>query len=256
MIKSYRQFNESKFALDFEESSEWQDVKQKHSLGDSTLKDYFTDLIDDRGFEVVRIIPQMFTLESGLKIKYTITFSRMIDNPTNKHYFASSETYLNFLNEQSEDLEVLNNCLKRIQDSEDLEIESNGITNIPFFGAGENLKENTQFEIRIRLVQKVVTNDLVDAKSKFHSQTNPARESLEKIIKLLEEKGVKEARQLVTTNIVEGDCILYGFLTDDEIIVVGNFYFDGEKLLIDDSEINLAVKAYKNGDCKDALQSE
>ncbi len=94
------------------------------------------------------------------------------------------------------------------------------------------------------------------AKSKFYSQTNPARESLEKIIKLLEERGVKEARRLVTTNIVEGDCILYGFLTDDEIIVVGNFYFDGEKLLIDDSEINLAVKAYKNGDCKHALQSE
>ncbi len=59
-----------------------------------------------------------------------LLFVRVIDNPTNKQYFASSETYLNFLNEQSEDLEVLNNCLKRIQDSEDLEIESNGITNI------------------------------------------------------------------------------------------------------------------------------
>ena len=105
------------------------DVIKKNAISDSELKDYFTDLTDDRGFIIDdKIITQMYATDSGIKLCYKIAISKLVNNPVNNLHRATLETYLKFLNEQAEDIKVLNDCLSRIQKSEDLESTSTDIT--------------------------------------------------------------------------------------------------------------------------------
>jgi hypothetical protein len=64
-----------------------------------------------------------------------------------------------------------------------------------------------------------------------------------------------EARQLIDTNhIVDDDeeIIIFGFLTDDEIIEVGRFT-DEDGLILNDSELKRAIQSYHDGYCQETL---
>jgi hypothetical protein len=75
------------------------------------------------------------------------------------------------------------------------------------------------------------------------------------LIKELDRGGVIEARELIDTNLTvddDNEITLFGFLTDDEIIVVAKFTSDG-KFIIDDSELYRAIKYYHKGYCQEIL---
>lgn len=253
MLKSFRQFNES-YVIHFEESQEFQDVKSKHKLSNDVIKDYFTDLIDERGFEIKDINCGMdgSSITNKIQLRYHISVIKKVQNPiTDRH--LEVDNYLNFLEELVKDIKLTNECISRISGSEELNLKFNRISSVPFCGAANN---SGDFEIRIVLAQDIETNDLNIARDKFEKNDSPVKQAYDKLVKILVKEGVKEAKMLIDIqNIEEEECIMFGFLTNDEIIVLADYHYNDPNvgLVIQDSEIIRAITHYQNGYCSEYL---
>ena len=253
MIKSFTQFNESK-SIHFEESDEFKSVMEKNRLSDSTIKDYFTDLIDERGFEI-EINCRMGIIEGGIKIYYQISVVKNIQNPTEKNSIKANN-YLNFLNEQVKDIHLINECISRLSQSEDLNFDFNNMLQVPFWGAGNNSKDSSEFNIVIQLTQEIETNDLNIARDKFEKTDSPIKQAYDKIVKILKDNEVVDAERLIDTqDIEEYEYMMFGFLTNDEIIVIADYHYNDPKVgvVIHNHELERAIKYYKNGQCNEYL---
>ena len=266
MIKSFQKFNESK-TIYFEDSEEFYSVEDRHKLSDSLIKDYFTDLVDD-GFEI-QIAVEMKAQSKvedvemsadGIRLSYLINLSKKVNNPNETaKYNINLKKYSDFLDLQSNYIKIFDDCCDRICKSEDLNINTKFILNIPFWGAGNSNKELDDFKLSARFYSYVVTNDLIEAKKKFESTDSPIKQAYDKIVKMLKDKGVLEANRLIDTqDVEENEFVMFGFLTNDEIIVLADFYYEESQtskdgLIIHYEELDRAVKDYKDGHCSDYL---
>lgn len=268
-IFKWSKFLESK-TIHFENSEEFYQIEDKYRLPDSLIKDYFTDLIDE-GFEI-RIAAEMFSQQKiegtkmsddGIKISYHIYFTKKIENPTSEYSrTTNSDKYKDFLNNQLNYISIFDECSDRIIKSEDLDVRTNKtIVEIPFTGAGNNLKEFGTFELRLSMYHYIITNDLIEAKKRFQKTDSPVKQAHEKVVKMLKERGVIEAERLIDSqDIEELGFVSFGFLTNDEIIVIADFYHEDEedlndkdRLVIHYDELDRAVKSYEEGYCSDNL---
>jgi len=269
MIKSFQKFNESK-TIYFEESEEFFSVKDKHRMSDSVIKDYFTDLVDD-GFEIKIVVDMKAQSKiedveisvDGIRLSYLINLSKKVNNPCETAIYLSRsinlKKYSDFIELQSNYIKIFDDCCDRICKSEDLNINTKFILNIPFWGAGGSNKELDDFKLSARFYSYVSTNDLIEAKKKFESTDTPIKKVYDKISKMLKDKGVLEADRLIDTqDVEEHEFIMFGFLTNDEIIVLADFYYENPQtskdgLIIHYEEIARAVRYYKDGYCSDYL---
>jgi hypothetical protein len=255
MIKSFKSFFESKNAIYFEDSEDFNQVKLKHRFSDQTIKDYFSDLIDS-DFEM-KIICGLFDKGGdGFILNYVIALTKNYTNPLEPgKNSTSNKNYLKYLNNLTNDLQSIEDCTNLFKTSEDLDNEIIDIQGIPFSGAGANQKETDVLRVIIKVSQVVKSNDLVNARNKFQNSKTPLKVAYENLIKQLDRGGVMEARQLIDTNhIVDDDeeIIIFGFLTDDEIIEVGRFT-DEDGLILYDSELKRAIQSYHDGYCQETL---
>lgn len=256
MIKSFKSFFESKNAIYFEDSEDFNQVKLKHRFSDQTIKDYFSDLIDS-DFEM-KIICGLFDKGGdGFILNYVIALTKNYTNPLEPgKNSTSNKNYLKYLNNLTNDLQSIEDCTNLFKTSEDLDNEIIDIQGIPFSGAGANQKETDILRVIIKVSQVVKSNDLVNARNKFQNSKTPLKVAYENLIKQLDRGGVMEARELIDTNLTvdddDNELTLFGFLTDDEIIVVAKFTSDG-KFIIDDSELKRAIQSYHDGYCQETL---
>lgn len=245
MIKKFHKFFE---ALNFMDTDEHEAIKNKHRIPDEVIKDYFNDLLDE-GSEI-EINCNMDGIKEGIKLYYNITISKNIKNPQYKHTIPTNE-YLRFIEEQSNFIKLFNISLDRLKIGEDLDIKFNTITQIPFWGAGNNTQEFGTLSQTIAFWQELKTDDYRLAKEEFNKKDNPAKKAIEDVIKRLEEMGIKESRQLIDTQENE-DIIFIGFLTDDEIIVIAT-WSEEYGLIYEEDELANAVNAYEDGYCDEIL---
>lgn len=264
-ILNFKQF-ESKAALHFGDSQEFNEVKLKHRLSDEVIKDYFSDAIDldfqidtQCGlYELTDKKPAQFKLNYVIRLIKYFKNPLDVDRSANRHKLKSTTNqYISYLQSVSDSIKSVEECTELIKTSEDLEIVSSEIVQIPFIGSGNHLKEHGEIYIVVKLSQTVVSDDLINAKNKFQSTTNPIKTAYEKMISMLDSAGVMQARELLDTNVYTNDggreVTMFGFLTDDEIIVIAEFTEPHPGLQIDDSEFNRAVSAYHQGECNDVI---
>jgi len=255
MIKSFKSFFESKNAIYFEDSEDFKQVKLKHRLSEQVIKDYFSDVIDS-DFEM-KITCGLWDKTNGFILNYVIALTKSYINPVEPgKNSTSNKNYLRYLNDLTNDLKSIEDCTNLFKTSEDLENEIIDIHEIPFLGAGGNQKESDVLRVTVKVTQVVESNDLVDALNKFQNSKSPIKVAYENLIKELDRGGVIEARELIDTNLTvdddDNELTLFGFLTDDEIIVVAKFTSEG-KFILDDSELKRAIKAYHDGYCQETL---
>lgn len=265
-ILNWSKFFESK-TIYFEESEEFYSVQDKHRISDSVIKDYFTDLVDD-GFEI-QIAVEMKAQSKiedvemsvdGIRLSYLINLSKKVNNPNETvKYNTNLKKYSDFIELQSNYIKIFDDCCDRICKSEDLHLNTKFILNIPFWGAGGSNKELDDFKLSARFYSYVATNDLIEAKKKFENTDTPIKQAYDKISKMLKDKGVLEAERLIDTqDVEEHGFIMFGFLTNDEIIVLADFHYENPQtskdgLVIHYEEIERAVRYYKDGYCSDYL---
>jgi len=247
MIKKFHKFFE---ALNFSDSEECEEVKNKHKIPDEVIKDYFLELLDE-GSEFKSECHFINEIKGGIKLYYNIQILKNIKNPYNfeKHKISTS-SYLKFLEDQTNFITQFNICLDRFKNAEDIQINFNSITQVPFWGAGNNSKDFREISQTIQVTQEISTDDYRLAKEEFNKKDNPTRKAVEDVIKKLEGYGVVEAKILIDTQNID-DTTVIGFVTDDEIIVVAT-YSDG-RLSYNKQELSDAISAYEDGYCNEIL---
>jgi hypothetical protein len=253
MIKKFSQFFESNSYLDFTDSPEYKQILNKHRISDDIIKDYFTELLDE-GSEFKSDCQYLKETNGGIKLYYNIQVSKNIKNPHDKGFAwkISEKNYLKFIEMQINFIIQFNECVDRLKHGEDFsETNFNNINHVPFWGAGNNEKEFDDISQIIQLVQEIETDDYIIAKQKFESGNNPAKNSVDDVIKKLKEMGVDESKSLVTAQKVMDD-IMIGFMTNDDIIIVARW---GEDTGLEyfKNEMDDAVQAYKDGYCDEVL---
>ena len=245
MIKKFHKFLES---LNFSDSDELEEVKNKHRIPEEVIRDYFTDILDE-GSEL-KTNCSIYGTEKGIKLYYNITVSKNIKNPENKHTVSVKE-YLKFIDDQVIFINQFNDCIDRFKIGEDVEVYFNNISEIPFWGAANNLKDFGTLSQIIAFTQEIETDDYRLSKDKFNKKDNPAKKAVEDVIKELEKNGIVESRDLIEAQEIDGD-ILIGFTTDDEIIVVATWN-EESGLNYEEDEMSNAINAYKDGYCDEIL---
>jgi hypothetical protein len=265
-ILNWNKFFESK-SIHFEESDEFKSVRDKHRISDSLIKDFFTDLIDEGfdlstsvGMKSINKIEDVELSVDGIRISYYVKISKRIENP-NKLGRSQIDLhkYSNFLELQTNYIKTFDLCCERISQSEDLSIAEKKIILIPFWGAGNSTKESDDFSLTAHFYSYVSTNDLIEARKKFEKTDSPIKKAYDKIVDILKKRGVSEAERLIDTQDVEEQgFVMFGFLTNDEIIVLADFHYEepqtsGDGLVIHYEEVDRAIKDYKDGYCSDYL---
>jgi len=252
-ILNFKQF-ESKSALHFGDSQEFNQVKLKHRLSDEVIKDYFSDVIDsDFQIEIICGLKELTgTKPEEFELNYVLRMTKYFKNPLDIYKQKSTTNgYINYLKNVSDSIKSVEDCTELIKTAEDLKIVSSEIVQIPFLGAGNSTKENGEIYIVVKLSQKVVSDDLTIARNKFQSTMNPIKTAYEKVINMLDKAGVIPARELVDTNVYTNDggreVTMFGFLTDNEIIVIAEFTEPHPGLQIDEAEFKRAVDLYHSG---------
>jgi hypothetical protein len=176
-IIKWQKFLESN-TIHFENSEEFYQIEDKYRLPESLIKDYFTDLIDE-GFEI-QIASEMFSQQKiegtkmsddGIKISYDIYFTKKIENPTSEYSrTTNSDKFKDFLINQLNYISIFDECSDRIIKSEDLDVRTKTVVEIPFTGSGNNLKEFGTFKLGLSMYHYIITNDLIEAKKRFQKQ--------------------------------------------------------------------------------------
>jgi hypothetical protein len=258
-ILNFKQF-ESKSALHFGDSQEFNQVKLKHRLSDEVIKDYFSDAIDlDFQIQIICGLQELTGKKpEEFELNYVLRMTKYFKNPLDiDKQKSTTNEYINYLKNVSDSIKSVEECTELIKNSEDLKIVSSEIVQIPFLGAGNNLKENGEIYIVVKLSQRVVSDDLSIARNKFQNSMTPIKVAYEKVINMLDKAGVIPARELVDTNVYTNDggreVTMFGFLTDNEIIVIAEFTEPHPGLQIDDEEFKRAVDSYHKGYCNDLL---
>jgi hypothetical protein len=246
MIKNFNKFCES-VSLNFEESEESDNIKDKLKIPDDVIRDYFIELTDE-GCELSTIC-KISSILNGVKLYYNVTITKNIQNPQSK-YSISNQDYLKYMNEQINFINTFNSCVDRFSQAEDLEIKFNNIIGVPFWGAGNN---NTEFGILSQTIafnQEIETDEYKKAKKEFNEKDNPLRKSVDSVINRLRKEGVKEAEQLIDVQNADTHWMI-GFMTDDEILVIATW--DEEGLIYDEHDLSMAIDSYNRGDCDEYL---
>lgn len=256
-LKKWQAFFEAK-SIYFSESDEIKEVKDKLKLSDNQIKSYFYDVLDE-GFYIT-INSTIFEKSYGADINYSVELSISILNPAKtSHSSPKLNDYSEFLETQSKLLKSIESCTERLCFAEEIKLANCHVTGVPFWGSGNNTREQSNLTVRIHLIQEIHTDEVEKARKKFESNDSPVKKFYDRLVKLLKSRGVAEAERLIDTqDIEEHGYIMFGFMTNDEIIVIADYHYDqpynsDSSLIIHQHEMDRAVEYYQDGECSEYL---
>jgi hypothetical protein len=248
MIKSWKLFNESIY---FEGSKEFLDIKNKYSLKKEDIKEYIQDLEDNKDIKVDNFYNKVSKFnDEEITVISVLTLRKLYKNKS-----SEIEGYMSFLKEQLDDINYILSVCESISRSEDLEIKIIKTGNLPFQG-GQNSKESP-LSLSIVFQRTIETDEISKAHKEYMKKGNPEREAYESVIKELVKYGIpkEDAESLVDLHPdwENMDYIIFGFMTDDEIISVATYDKNSKKIFFERNDILRASRIYDEGGCGDYL---
>lgn len=252
MIKSWQQFNES--SVYFEGSSEFLKVGEKYTLKKDDIQDFLKDLEDETDVQCESVQSRVNKFDDKeIKIKTWIQLSKSYKNPK-----ILLNDYQSFLKEQVKDIEQILITCERIAQVEELQIIQKKVESPPFQGAGANQNDLGELRIAIVFQKTIQTDEMGRAHKEFIKRDNPEREAYKSVIKKLVEMGIpeKDAEKLVdlSPDWEDMDYIIFGFMTNYEILSIATYDKIKKKLFFERVELNKSLDAYQNGECNEYLE--
>ena len=252
MIKSWQQFNES--SVYFEGSTEFLKVRKKYALKKEDILDFLQDLEDERDISYSSFQSRLSKFDNEqIVIKTWINFSKSYKNPK----FELND-YQSFLKEQIKDIDQILITCERIAQVEELQIIQKKVESPPFQGAGANQNDLGELRIAIVFQKTIQTDEMERAHKEFIKKDNPEREAYQSVIRKLVEMGIpgKDVEKLIDLHPdwENMDYIIFGFMTNDEILSIATYDKIKKKLFFERVELNKALDAYKTGECNEYLE--
>jgi vacuolar-type H+-ATPase subunit I/STV1 len=252
MIKSWQQFNES--SVYFEGSPEFLKVRNKYALEKEDILDFLQDLEDERDISCSSFQSRLSKFDNEqIVIKTWINFSKSYKNPK----FELND-YQSFLKEQIKDIDQILITCERIAQVEELQIIQKKVESPPFQGAGANQNDLGELRIAIVFQKTIQTDEMERAHKEFIKKDNPEREAYQSVIRKLVEMGIpgKDVEKLIDLHPdwENMDYIIFGFMTNYEILPIATYDKIKKKLFFERVELNKALDAYKTGECNEYLE--
>jgi len=252
MIKSWQQFNES--SVYFEGSTEFLKVRKKYALKKEDILDFLQDLEDERDISYSSFQSRLSKFDNEqIVIKTWINFSKSYKNPK----FELND-YQSFLKEQIKDIEQILITCERIAQVEELQIIQKKVESPPFQGAGANQNDLSELRIAIVFQKTIQTDEMERAHKEFIKKDNPEREAYQSVIRKLVEMGIpgKDVEKLIDLHPdwENMDYIIFGFMTNYEILPIATYDKIKKKLFFERVELNKALDAYKTDECNEYLE--
>ena len=252
MIKSWQQFNES--SVYFEGSTEFLKVRKKYALKKEDILDFLQDLEDERDISYSSFQSRLSKFDNEqIVIKTWINFSKSYKNPK----FELND-YQSFLKEQIKDIDQILITCERIAQVEELQIIQKKVESPPFQGAGANQNDLGELRIAIVFQKTIQTDEMERAHKEFIKKDNPEREAYQSVIRKLVEMGIpgKDVEKLIDLHPdwENMDYIIFGFMTNYEILPIATYHKIKNKLFFERVELNKALDAYKTGECNEYLE--
>lgn len=251
MIKSWQQFNES--SVYFEGSTEFLKVREKYALKKEDILDYLQDLEDESDVQCVSVQSRVSKFDDKeIQIKTWIQLSKSYKNPK-----LELNDYQSFLKEQVKDIEQILITCERIVQVEELQIIQKKVETPPFQGAGANQNDFGHLTITITFQKTIQTDEMKRAHKEFVKRDNPERQAYQSVLKKLIEMGIpeKDVEKLVDLHPdwENMDYIIFGFMTNDEILSIATYDKIKKKLFFERNDLIHAVEYYQQGDCSEYL---
>jgi hypothetical protein len=223
-------------------------------LNKSDIQDFLQDLEDERDISCSSFQSRVSKFDDEkIVIKTWINFSKSYKNPK----FELND-YQSFLKQQMDDINQILTTCERIAKVEELEVIQKKVEYIPFLGAGNNQKELDGLRLLIIFQRVVETDEMVQAHKEFSKRDNPEKGAYESVIKELVKYGIpqKDAEKLVDLHPdwEDMDYIMFGFMTNDEILNIATYNKKEKRLFFERNELIHAVEYYQQGECSDYLE--
>jgi hypothetical protein len=250
MIKSWQQFNESK--IHFEESDEYRNLKYKYSIKKEDIKDFLDDLSDETDFQFrsVQNFIKNITDNSFVLVTHINLFKRY-KNP------KGFKEYQDYLKLQNFDLDWVIKTSERISHDQETKLSRYEIDKIPFQGAGNNTIDYDDLDLKIIFEKEITSDEFSKSYQDFLKLDNVLRLAYIRVIKKVIENGIPEnhANKLIDAHpdYEDMDYVVFGFMTNSEIIAVATYDKDKKQLFFDKRELERALDYYENGDCGEYL---
>lgn len=252
MIKSWQQFNES--SIYFEGSTEFLKVREKYALKKEDILDFLQDLEDESDVQCLSVQSRISKFDDEkIVIKTWIQLTKSYKNPK-----ISLDDYLSFLKQQTEDINQIMTTFDRIANVEESKIIQKKVESHPFQGAGNNENEFSELRILMVFEKTIESNEMVKAHKEFSKRDNPEKEAYESVIKELVKYGIpqKDAEKLVDLHPdwEDMDYIIFGFMTNGEILTIATYDKVKKKLFFERNELLKSFRLYDEGECSEYLE--
>jgi hypothetical protein len=247
--------------INFEDSDSYKNLVKKWGLDDREMMNHFDDLVDEgvefyykQGIIDYEKTPDEFKLIIILYFEYNLKKVKKISDSS---YLYSFSDYNRFIKKQNDIFSLIESSVKRFISAEKLNIEfdGTGISNIPFYMLQDERKNKLRVNYKLSLL--INSPEVNKEYKKFISNKNPLSESKDKLVMSLIRGGINQefAEDLLDVHpgYLTDEVVLFGFNTDDEIIIIATFDKETGSLNIDKNEFRRALEYFYNGYCAEIL---
>ena len=240
----------------FLSSDQFKNLENKYKINNAEIKDYFTDVTDE--FNLVNILNQFLSYKITDYSKFYSIISLQFRISHHANDILNIEKYTEILKKQILDIESVENNCKRFSKMEGFDYK---IDDIRYSG--------NETVIEYIFNKTIESDELLNAKNKFLEKVIDITPIYNEVINTLlftNDKPLQNdwanitqintAKKLINIHpdYLKMDNILFGFNTNDEIIVIANYdKLDGD-LHFNDTELKRALKEFKSGNCSDYLK--
>ncbi len=242
----------------FKSSEQYSELCKKYAIDKNSIKEYFTDITDD--FNTVFISNVYLThndiniFNINFNIRFLISYPAIQDDSDK---ILNINEYTKMLEKQLLDIKIINGNCERFSKMEGFDMNITK-THIPYAGL-TSLKRSSELCIEYRCTKTVSSNDMAIAKRNYldsiTSEEKDINDCLQKIETKLIDEGITKVERLIDIHPghEEMNIVIFGFLTNSEIITVAEYNKRNKTLQFDRNGIANAVQAYLDGECDEYL---
>jgi hypothetical protein len=247
--------------FDFERTKEFINLVKKWGIDENKILNFFDDLIDDdvvfqQKQGIIKYEDDENKFEIVILLYFEYTFDKIEYNINNGYLYNFSD-YKRFIEKQNQIFSDIQRSVKIFTEAERLIISNRGtgISKIPFYMLQDG--RNSKLMVEYKLISKIESSDVSIEYKKFKNMENPIGDYRDNLVSELVEEGiVPEFAEIlidVDPGYKESDFVFFGFMTNDEIILIATYDNEEKKSKIDIIEFNRAIELFYDGYCSDIL---
>lgn len=254
IIKNNIKLLKESIADTFSSSTQYLELCQKYKIDKDEVKEYFTDITDN--FHQVAVSNSYITYNTSDLSHFTIQFTVSFSISTSDKVL-NIVNYIKLLEKQIDDLELIKQNCNRFSEMEGYTVVKSEV--FPGNSYSTTIAHTSKINIDYKFTKIIYSDEMMNARNNYLKSITTDEKNInncvQKIVDKLIEKGIAKAERLVDIHPghEEMETVIFGFLTNSEIITIAEYDKKDKTLHFDKNGINSAIQAYIEDECDEYL---